>query len=193
MPSEPHISTDLKYLPTGGMEFTYCLAHRLASPLLLVTVAAMVLMSLAILYSLVGLADFLAVETYVRILNAILIFAFLCYWARQFVWAFPRCETIVRTGDSLAITRRMCGIRVRRRFGLRPGALGVQFETSWSSLTKPRYRLHYESGGRQCDFARGLPEQTARELLIQLTHRDARNETSRLGSPYPGPPLGCEP
>ena len=170
MPSEPHISTDLKYLPNGGAEVTYCLARRFASPLLIVTVAAMVLMPLAILWPFVGLARFLTVETFVRITNAILVFAFLYYCARQIVWAFPHLELIFADGALLTITRRLCGVRVTRRFELRPGALGVQFETSWSSSQKPRYRLHYELGRQKCDFAMGLSEQSARELLQQLTH-----------------------
>ncbi|MGD9648808.1 MAG: hypothetical protein AB7U73_24060, partial [Pirellulales bacterium] len=89
------------------------------------------------------------------------------YVTRELVWAFPAHETIIAEDKPLTISRRLCGVPATRRFELRPGALGVRFEPSWSGLHKPRYCLHYESRGRKCDFARGLAEQTARELLLQ--------------------------
>lgn len=173
MPAEPHISTDFKYLPAGGVEVSYGLASRLASLLLIGSVAAMLAMPLAILWPLVGLADFFVVETFIRIVSAVGVFAFWWYVTIDIAWTFPRHETVVLTGSTLSISRRLCGVRVTRHFELRPGALGVQFETSWSSATKPRYRLHYESGGRKCDFARGLAEQSARELLRNLLHTES--------------------
>ncbi|MBX9789915.1 MAG: hypothetical protein K2Y37_13440 [Pirellulales bacterium] len=168
MVAEPRITTTLRYLPADGTEVTYG-THGVASALVIGSLAASILMPLAILWPVVSLADFLVVETLVRIFNAILVFAFLSYFTRDTVWTFPRCETIIASPTTLTISRRLCGVRTTRRFKLRPGALGVQFETSWSSAQKPRYRLHYESGRRKCDFARGLSEQTARELLMRLS------------------------
>ncbi len=175
--AEPRVTTTVRHLPNGGAEVTYSLAHCVASPLLMITLAAMMMMPLVILWNGWRFAEYFGTQTITHILTAIVVFAFCCYWVRQIVWAFPHRELIFADGALLTITRRLCGVRVTRRFELRPGALGVQFETSWSSSQKPRYRLHYELGRQKCDFAMGLSEQSARELLQQLTQSNTCDQS----------------
>lgn len=167
--AEPSVTTIVRHLPAGDVEVSYSLAHRLASPLVLITLAATIMMPLVILWNGFRFADYFGTQIVTHILTAIVVFALCGYWVREIVWAFPRRELLVANGAVLTISRRLCGVRVTRHFELRPGALGVQFETSWNSATKPRYHLHYESGRQKCDFAIGLAEQSARELLQRLT------------------------